>query len=88
MNVTLTDGAAAQQLDLSDYTDEGTKGFSLVVQNLGPGDVFFDRFSSVDGGSGVKIAANGFWEFDLNVVPKLYFAADGGDADLRFSAVG
>lgn len=89
MNVTLTDGAAAVQLDLSDYQDLGESGLRVVVQNLGPGDVYFDAADDVDDTSGVKIASGGNWEF---VVDRLsfgqYFYADGGDADVRFTAVG
>jgi hypothetical protein len=88
VNVTLTDGAAAVQLDLSDYNDLGEKGYALVVQNLGTGAVYFDRFDDVDETTGVKIAANGYWEFRLDGLADMWFFADGGNADLRFTAAG
>jgi hypothetical protein len=88
VNVTLIDGAAAVQLDLSDFSDLGEKGFVLIVQNLGTGNVFFDRFDDVTELTGVKIAANGNYEFKLDGASDLWFMADTADADVRYSAVG
>ncbi len=86
MKLSLTDGGTAQTLDLDDYPDLGGVGQTVLVQNLGPGAVWFDRDSGVDETTGVKIATDGYWEFAS--VAEMYFMADGGNADLRVTVVG
>lgn len=86
MKVDLEDGGPAQQIDLSGYEDRGAVGMMVIVQNLGPGDVYVDQADDVTSDSGVKIAANGYWEFSS--ITGQYFVADGGDADVRVTVVG
>lgn len=89
MQIILEDGSAAVMLNFDDLPDTGEQGQTVIVQNLGPGAVYFDRVVGVDEDSGVKIAAAGFWEFAQEKVGAgMYFMADGGDADVRYTVAG
>lgn len=85
MNVTLT--STPVQLDLSDYPDTGDEGQILLLENLGTGDVYFDRPDDVDETTGVKMAPEGNYELPLLKVVNFYFMSD-TTADLRFTVVG
>lgn len=84
-NVTV--GTSVVSLDLSDYPDQGGTGQVLVMQNLGTGDIYFDMQGDVSASSGVKIAANGFYEITLKG-QDVYVIASAAGTDLRYLAVG
>lgn len=89
MQITLEDGADGARLNFEDLPDTGESGQLLIVENLGPGDVYFDRSEEVDPSSGIKLSPDGWWEFPMeNTAASMYFTADGGDADLRYTVVG
>lgn len=82
-------GTSEVELDTSDYPDTGAKGQSLILQNLGTGDIYFDFLTGVESGTGIKVAANGGYEI-LNWSPsmKIYLIASAVDTDLRYAVVG
>lgn len=83
----VTVGTAVTELDLSSYSDVGNAGQrKLVLQNLGPGTVYFDTLSDVTTASGVELSVNG--SFDLDYVQPVYVIASAASTDLRVTVVG
>lgn len=81
MNVDVT--TDAEKLDLSSYKDLGSKGQILVLQNLGPGDVYWDTVAGVSTTNGVKLGTGGGYELRLQDVWVVGSAA----ADLRVTVM-
>lgn len=64
---------------------------SPVIQNLGPGNLYFDFDAAVSASTGFKLEVGMVYEFprDLSLAgPKLYFIADAANTDVRMLVVG
>ena len=71
------------------YVDVGAAGQVVVVQNLGPGDLYIDFLEGVDSSSGLKLAAGGdAYEFPRATSQTLYAVATEADTDVRIMVVG
>lgn len=80
---------AASKVDLTSYPDVGQKGQTLVMQNLGPGEIEFDTHADVTIGTGLKLAVGGDWELNLDGSPNpVYVVATQANTDLRYSVLG
>lgn len=62
-----------------------------VIQNLGPGDLYFDADPEVSTDTGIRIPVNGGYEFprDLNLGEgSIYLIASERNTDVRYLVVG
>jgi hypothetical protein len=76
-------------LDLSAEPDLGTTGYTLIIQNLGAGDVYAGYTNSVSTSNGLKIAAGMVWEVPAYQPSRpLYLVASTGTCDVRYLVVG
>ena len=82
----LTVEAAPVALDPTDSPDVRESGLILIVQNLGPGDVYFGYTDDVAVASGIKIATGGGYEFPRAPARTVWLVSD-GTADVRWEAV-
>lgn len=84
----VTVGATPQKLDTSDYPDRGSAGQVLIIQNLGPGEVYFDSTDEVTIETGVQIGVKGGYELsEFTPNTPVYFVAT-QESDLRISVMG
>lgn len=81
-------GTTAVAVDLSDYTDVGKAGQTVMIQNLGPGNVYLDAVDSVATDTGIKIGIGGGWEISNWTGGSIYLVADLASTDVRVVAVG
>lgn len=76
-------------LDFTGMPDIGGTGQILVIQNLGPGDVWVDYTNTVSSSNGVKISSGMVWEIAAYQPSRpLYLVSSGGNADVRYLVVG
>lgn len=82
-------GTSPELVDTAtEYPDLGVSGQVVVMQNLGPGDIYVDFKDDVSVTSGVKIAASGAYEFPRGASQGLYVVASANETDVRIMAVG
>lgn len=83
-------GLTPQAIDTaSTYTDLDEGGQTVVVQNLGPGDIYLDPFPSMDATSGMKIGVGGAYEYRQGKQQQtVYVVASVVDTDVRVVVVG
>jgi hypothetical protein len=83
-----TVGTSEIELDVSDYADVGGGGQTLILQNLGAGDLYFDFRPGVAVGSGIKMASGGGYELaDFDSRQAIYLISN-SSVDLRYAVVG
>lgn len=83
-----TVGTAAAAVDLSGYPDKGRVGQTLMIQNLGPGNVYVDATNAVTADTGIKIGIGGGWEIQNWTGGSIYLISDLANTDVRIVAVG
>lgn len=83
----MTVGTSATELDPSGLPDSRESGIIVVLQNLGPGDVYFDFDGAVTTGTGVKIAAGGGYELPRASARPLWVVSDQAGTDLRYVGI-
>lgn len=86
MNVTVT--TSQVRLNTSAYADLGTTGQTLVMQNLGDGEVYFDFRTGVTAANGIRLSPNGAYELtNWNASMDVFLISD-SSADVRYGVVG
>lgn len=80
----VTVGTSAVQVTGFETTDR------LLVQNLGSVPIYFGRASDVTTSTGIKIAAEGAYEFlnSVHAVPNLWLISGTAGQNVRIEAVG
>lgn len=76
------------ELDTTDYADAGMKGQVLILQNLGPDDLYLDFLTGVDADTGVKISSGGGYEVTGWSPSMSIFVISDGTSDLRYAVAG
>lgn len=72
----------------TDYPDVGVTGQTLVIQNLGVGDLYFDFKTGVTLARGVKVAALGAYEVVGYQGQPVYLIASAASTDVRYTVSG
>lgn len=80
-------GTSAAKLDLSGYPDRGSRGQTIIVQNLGPGDVFLDAVAGVTSASGLKLVPGNAYEMRTDGSQEIYAVAS-QTSDVRVVVIG
>lgn len=70
--------------------DNFSPNSKLIIQNLGPGKVYFDTTPSVTESSGIQLSVGVAYEFNINVAyaANVSLIADTPDTDVRIIEVG
>jgi hypothetical protein len=83
----LTVGTTPVELDPTSLPDVRESGIIVIVQNLGPGNIFIDFIDEVTEDSGLKIGAEGAYEFPRSSARSMWLVADQADTDVRYLGV-
>lgn len=78
---------SAVALDLSGLPDIGPTGQTLVIQNLGPDDLYVDFDEDVAEDNGIKLPANIVWEVPGYVRSRPVYVVSSGESDVRYTVV-
>lgn len=84
----LTVSTTPVPLNLTAYADRGPTGRVVVVQNLGPGNLFLDAVNTVAPSTGIKIAVGGGYEIADYKGGPIFIVADAASTDVRYAAFG
>lgn len=84
----LTVGTTPVLVGTDDYPDVGATGQTVVVQNLGTGDVYIDFDAAVTTGTGFKLGVGAAYEFASVSGQSLYAVASAIGTDVRILVVG
>lgn len=84
----MTVGTSAELVDTVEFSDTSSPGQVVVIQNLGPGDVYIDFTEDVTVGNGLKIGVNGAYELPrTSNESQLYIVASQASTDVRILLV-
>jgi hypothetical protein len=80
----MTVGTAAVAVGTTEARDSYQSGQVVVLQNLGPGDIYVDFANTVTAANGFKISVNGAYEFPRTAnEQEIYVIASVADTDVR-----
>lgn len=80
----MTVGTVAQALSTAEFSDRYQSGQIVVLQNLGPGNVYTDFTSAVTMGTGLRLQPGDVYEFPrTSNEQEIYLVASAAGTDVR-----